>query len=394
MTGHPLSGARVVVIGASGFLGARLVERLVVECGAQVRVLVRRVMGAATISRFPVQIAVGDVTSTADLRAALEGCHVVFNCARGRGADALQRRAVDVDGPRLVVEAAAAVGARVVHVSTMAVYDRPSDGDFDERSPSAPPGDAYADAKLAGERAALDAGARLGTPVTVVQPTAIYGPHAGVYGSEILEAMRTNRLILVDGGIGICNAVYVDDVVTGLLLAATTDAAAGERLLVSGAEHPTWREFFHHFEQMLGAPRTVSLSAADALDLWRKSSRRPWLLPDWVRMLRENAPVRRRLLATREGALVRSLANRVISPEARAWFRTPPTAEPTSGIADLPIAAERPWVVQNMARRARARIDKARTLLGYSPAFSLDDGMRLTGEWARWAGLAPERPAN
>ncbi len=393
MTDHPLSGTRVLVIGASGFLGARLVERLAMECGAHVRVLVRRVMGAVTISRFPVQIAVGDVTNAADVRAAMDGCRVVFNCAKGRGGDPLQRRAVDVDAPRIVVEAAAAAGARVVHVSTMAVYDRPSDGDFDERSPAVPPGDAYADNKLAGERAALEAGSRLGAPVTVVQPTAIYGPHAGVYGVEILEAMQTNRLILVDGGVGICNAVYVDDAVTGLLLAATTDAAIGERLLISGSEHPTWREVFGHFEQMLGSPRTVSLSAADALDLWRKSSRRPWLVPEWVKVVREDAAVRRRLLATREGAIVRNVANRVVSPEARARFRTP-ASEPASTGGDLPVGPERPWVIQNMARRARARIHRARALIGYSPAFSLEEGMRLTGEWARWAGLAPERSPN
>jgi nucleoside-diphosphate-sugar epimerase len=44
-------------------------------------------------------------------------------------------------------------------------------------------------------------------------------------------------------------------------------------------------------------------------------------------------------------------------------------------------------VVRYLAKRARVRIDKARDVLGYRPAFTLEAGMRLTEAWARWAGL-------
>src|SRR4051794_37108542 len=96
MTPHPLSGTRVLVIGASGFLGSRLVERLVCECRAEVRVLVRRVMGAALASRFPIEIVVGDITRPADVSRAVRDCGVVFNCVKGTGPDASLRRATDV----------------------------------------------------------------------------------------------------------------------------------------------------------------------------------------------------------------------------------------------------------------------------------------------------------
>jgi nucleoside-diphosphate-sugar epimerase len=387
VTSPTLAGARVLVLGASGFLGSRLVERLVCECHAEVRVLVRRVMSAAAISRFPIDPIVGDITNPADLARAMAGCRVVFNCVKGRGGDPAARRGADVDGARLVVEAAAHVGAHVVHVSTMAVYDRPEDGDFDERSPAAPAGDLYVDTKQAGERAALETGAALGVAVTVIQPTVIYGPDAGVYGTDILEEMRTHRVILVDGGRGICNAVYVDDAVTALLLAAGSDAARGERILISGSAHPTWKDFFSHFESMIGETRTAALSTDEALSLWKDASRRPSLASEWVQVLRENVPLRRRLLATREGALVKRAAERMFSEATRVRLRTP-AANASTPPDGLPIAAVRPWVVRNMARRARAKIDKARTLLGYSPVFSLDDGMRLTAAWAHWAGLA------
>ena len=388
MKRHPLAGTRVLVLGASGFLGGRLVERLTLECDARVRVLVRRVMSATAVARFPVQLTIGDITRPPDLAAAVEGCAVVFNCVKGKGADAAERRAADVDGARHVVKAAATVGARVVHVSTMAVYDRPSDGEFDEASPAAPAGDLYTDAKLAGERAAMDAGAQFGAAVTVVQPTAIYGPDAGVYGRDILEELQTHRLILVDGGAGICNALYIDDAVSGVLLAATSARADGERFLISGPEYPTWREFFANFERLLGVQRLVSLSESEALALWRQSRRRPWLLAEGLRLLRDNPAVGRRLLATREGMAVRALANRTIPDKWRELLKATAGA-PVAVANDLPIAAIRPWVVRNMARKARARIDKARRLLGYEPVFTLAEGMRLTGDWARWAGLVP-----
>src|SRR3954467_12502412 len=116
MTGSPeLQGRRVLVVGASGFLGGRLAERLVVEQGAQVRVLIRRVASATRLARLPVEIVSGDILDPAAVApghpgapgavaAAAAGYSVLFNCAKGPGGDAARRRATDVDGVRHLVE--------------------------------------------------------------------------------------------------------------------------------------------------------------------------------------------------------------------------------------------------------------------------------------------------
>lgn len=391
-----LRGQRVLVLGASGFLGGRLVERLVEECGAEVRVLLRRVAAGSAAVRFPLEAHVGDLTDPETVRRAVQGCNVVVNCVKGSGGDLAHRRAIDVDLSGQLVEQAARAGARVVHVSSMAVYDLPRVGDVTERSPDAPPGDAYSDSKLAGERLALATGARLGVPVTVVQPTVVYGPRATVHASEILEEMRRGRLVLVEGGTGICNAVYVDDVVTALLLAAVTPAAAGERFLVSGPEHPTWGDFFGHFERMIGRPATVSLTEQEALDLWRRASRRPSVAAEGLRLLREQPEVRARLLETREAGLARAAALKVAPGLARSVKnRLKGSAQQEPGVAavagcpdDLSdVEASRPWLVHYLAKRPTIQIGKAQEVLGYRPAFGLDDGMRLTEAWARWARL-------
>jgi nucleoside-diphosphate-sugar epimerase len=393
--GEALRGRRVLVVGASGFLGGRLAERLVVEHGAQVRVLIRRVASATRLARLPVEIVPGDVLDPESVSRAAEGCTVLFNCAKGTGGDSARRRATDVDGVRHLIDASGA-GTRLVQVSSLAVYDLPVDGDVTERTPDAAPGDAYADAKLAGERLALELGGARGIPVTVVQPTVVYGPFATVHGSDILDELRSGRMILVNGGQGICNAVYVDDAVTALLLAATSPRAPGERFLISGAQHPTWADFFGGFARMLGAEdRLVPMSASEAHARWAASRRRPWLASEALTLLRRDRSVRKRLLATREGLWLRSLAERLAPGRVRAAERwAEPAARVDAAAAEPPLGPMRPWLVDYLAKRARVRIDKARELLGYRPEFSLGAGLALTESWARWAGLAgePTRP--
>jgi nucleoside-diphosphate-sugar epimerase len=332
---------------------------------------------------------VGDILDPKVVEAAADGCAVVFNCTKGKGHDLALRRAVEVEGVQNLVRAAGRNCARVVQVSTMAVYDLHRDGVVDETSPAAPSGDPYADAKLEGERAAFDLGARLGVPVAVLQPTVVYGPNAGVHGEDIIEELATGRVVLVNGGTGICNAVYVDDVVTALQLAATSERAPGERFLVTGPGYPTWAEFFAAFERMLGVQRTVALSEEEAIALWRRSQRRPWLLPEALRAVAEDRGLRSRLLSTREGDLTRKAVRRIRDrrPPSAAVRPAPPADDPVLDEAGLELHAPRPWLARYLASKPMVTSDKARDLLGYEPVFDLEHGMALTERWARWVGL-------
>ena len=73
-----------------------------------------------------------------------------------------------------------------------------------------------------------------GLPVAVLQPTAVYGPYGGVWTEAVIRALRSGRQILVNGGDGLGNAVYVDDLVSAMLLAAVREGVVGEAFLVSG----------------------------------------------------------------------------------------------------------------------------------------------------------------
>jgi nucleoside-diphosphate-sugar epimerase len=95
--------------------------------------------------------------------------------------------------------------------------------------------------------------------------------------------------------------------------------------------------------------------------------------------------LRRRLLSSREGAVLHRAVDRFVPSLVRKAHASPGPG--STGDGALPIAVARPWVLRNTARKARVRIDKARRLLGYEPAFNLAQGMGLTEQWARYAGL-------
>ena len=385
---------KALVTGASGFIGGRLAERLA-RRGADVRVLVRNPASAARLARFPLTFHLGDVTNAADLDKAAQGCDLVFHCAYGTTGSQKRRAWVNRVGTERTLEAAHRAGAkRVVYLSTLMVYGKTADGDLDETAPRRRFGNAYSDSKLDAERIASQYSSSGRVPVAVLQPTAVYGPYGGVWTVQQLAELKRGRMILVNGGDGLANAVYVDDLVSAMLLAAEKDAAVGEAFLISGPEAVTWRELYGRFARMFGdgPERTVSMTEEEALAFYRKHQReKSHLHQEFLRTFKQDRGFRDRLMATRELMALRELASSVL-PEglqdrikgkmSGSGGRPAPPKE-----KGLPIQPLTPDMIGFFAAKTRVRIDKARRVLGYEPAFSLERGMELTEQWARWANL-------
>src|SRR4051794_15694039 len=75
------SGSTILVTGASGFLGSRIVELLVLERQAHVRVLLRSLRSASSIATLPVEYRCGDVTDIKAVLDAATGCDTIIHCA-------------------------------------------------------------------------------------------------------------------------------------------------------------------------------------------------------------------------------------------------------------------------------------------------------------------------
>jgi len=327
MTGDSM---QVLVTGANGFIGSRLVERL--GCmGVRVRALVRR--GVLSRPEQEYERIRGDVTVLETLSSAVQGCDVIFHCAWGGNALAEARR-INVLGTRNVLTAAAAAGvSRVVHLSSMAVHGRKLPALLTEEHPLQFQGDAYTVSKAEGERVAVELGAAHGVQVVVLRPTLVYGPRSPLWLLSYFERLKQEQLALIDGGKGLANLVYVDDLIDAMWAAAQRPGITGQAFLISGAQPVSWRQYISHLAQMCHKPLPPSIPR------WRA-----WLEMQGGRVYGALTQHPRRLLGM-----------------------------------DL----------ANMTQHTTVSIAKAQQLLAYTPRIALAEGMQRSEAWLRQAGYLP-----
>ncbi len=260
---------RILITGANGFIGGRLAERLAQEEGARVRGLVRRA-GATLRGRpaqgnhtgLPLQATVGDITDPAAITAAVRDCDAVVHCAAMQGARGYLRdfRRVNVQGTLDLLRAAKDAGvARFVHLSTINVHGYPPPRDANADSPLAFTGDFYSISKAEGERAAWEFFTNYHLPITIIRPACTYGPRSQAWTLAPIQRLRRGAPVLIGKGDGMCNAVYIDNLIDLILLAFKNDAAIGQAFIGAEGRGVTWREFYGAYAQMVGIPRVNAM---------------------------------------------------------------------------------------------------------------------------------------
>src|SRR5262249_54444690 len=150
-----------------------------------------------------------------------------FHCAvDNRSSGAVHRRS-SAEGTLNVMQAAVETRIRcVIHLSSIAVYGYKPVSDVDtEDHCYRYSGDAYCDGKIDAEKTALRYAKRYDLPVTILRPTIVYGPF-GAWTADTIRAIRRGVMVLVDEGRGICNSLYVDNLVDAMLLAAVNNRRA------------------------------------------------------------------------------------------------------------------------------------------------------------------------
>ncbi len=372
---------KVLVTGASGFVGSRLVDYLVFHYQADVRALVRSYGRAVQLARLPVELALGDLTDVDSLRKAASGCEVIIHCAAGTSGEDEDRYAATVDGTRNILQAALeAKVKRFVHVSTVAVHGPDPGQVIDESTPLVKSNDLYADSKVEAEELVSQFGHEKGLPVVILRPTIVYGPRAGGWTLGPVNHIRAGGLTLINSGSGVANHVYVDDVVQAILLAAKKPQAVGETFLISHGSGVTWKEFFGYYAQMLGVDELPSVTV-EAIEAQRKQFERlrnPFYLgltfaaSPHARSVLNQIPGMRRASRMMKKALPMRMKHSMIEQ-----------AEALREIKLNPPVLPRPWMVNLYTAKGICKIDKARQLLGYQPQVTLDEGMRLTEAWLR-----------
>jgi nucleoside-diphosphate-sugar epimerase len=267
------------VTGGSGFIGGRLIERLVRD-GWAVRALARSDAAADRVRAAGAEPVPGDLGEETALASGARGAEVVFHAAakvEDWGAWPEFRR-VNVDGTKAVLAAARAAGVRrVVHVGTEAAVLHGQPLVFaDERTPLAFSSPApYSATKAEAEAAVVSANGD-GLETIVVRPRFVWGRGDTTLLPVMIEMVRSGRFRWIGGGHQLTSVTHVDNTVEGLVLAASR-GTPGAAYFVTDGDPVVFREFVTRLLATQGVeaprgsvPRSVAEAAARAAEVaWR-----------------------------------------------------------------------------------------------------------------------------
>lgn len=228
---------RVLVTGATGFLGRSLVRRLR-PGGVRLRVLVRSPAHAKSFADRGAEAVVGDITDPATVAAAVDGVAVVYNLA-GRllapGVPSTEYRRTHVEGTKLLIAHCREEPKleRFVQCSTTGVLGVTGNRPADEDTPLCP-SNVYEATKAEAELAVRDAW-RDGFPAVIARPGLVYGPGdlhlLGFFRSVVRRQFRPIGRTKV-----LLHPIYIDDLTEGLLRCGRREPAVGECFHLAGAE--------------------------------------------------------------------------------------------------------------------------------------------------------------
>jgi nucleoside-diphosphate-sugar epimerase len=376
---------RVLITGATGFIGGRLCEVMALTGAFEPRAFVHSTASAGRITRFPLDFVVGDLCDRKSVDCAMRGCDAVVHLARGH-------KAVMLKGLENVLQSAVDHNvSRFVHMSSVAVFgDQPSPEAVSEEAATHWTESVYGNEKLAQEHRVLKYWKRYGLPSVILRPSNIYGPFAP-FTLNLLERIRSKRIAIVDEGRNPSNVVYIDNVVEAILLALWKPGAVGQIFFVTDSEVVSWHRCISDHAALLGV--SVPCVATDELN----STLRKHIIRDSLRVLP------RVLLCGELRAILRQIPvfNWVdsvlydwflsLSKEMQQKIRlgvNGPTIVRQKGFSPHCFHAS-DNLIAAQARTVAHSSDKARQLLGYTAPVSYRQGMALTAAWLRYAHIIP-----
>ena len=317
---------KVFITGASGFIGKALAKRCT-ELGAEV-------CGLDFNADPDWGVVAGDLTKPQEWQHTLEGVDLVIHCAALVSNTASMDEAwrINVKATADLLECCISAGVkRFVQLSSVAAFGFDATETLTESQPLRPMGNTYVDTKIASEHSVLACHTSGKMDCTIIRPGDVYGPGSRPWVVLPLEMIHSGKFLLPAHGLGLFSPVYIDDLVDGLLLAATQIEGAGQIFNISGGIEPTCEEFFGYHVAMAGAKPPRKMATSTAI------------------LLAESARVMVQLFGGK--------------------------TELGRGTIDM------------LSRKTGYAIKKAGDLLGYQPQVSLEEGMRRTEEWAREEGL-------
>jgi 2-alkyl-3-oxoalkanoate reductase len=346
---------RIGVVGASGFVGNRAVEMLHSD-GHEVRPIFRSAASLAR-SRQDVDARIANACDRSSLAAAFAGCEVIIHSILGspgliRGSIAPTYAAAQRAGVR-----------RIIYLSSMVVHtSAPAPGTTEATPPITHQPFPTHNAKIDAERKLLQLRHQGEVEVTIFRPGIVFGARSW-WVEELADRLSQGHPCLVDRGRGICNTVYVDNLIQAIESALTVAAADGEAFFVGDRERVTWCDFYQPFAQAFGVDLTQlpPATVAPSTQTWQQQA----------------------IDSVRNSELVQTTLNLVADEFKQRLKRS---IRPQRGPSESPSAVRsQPEVSEMMAilQRSEYRLPfaKAQQILGYEPMISVREGCHRSIEW-------------
>ena len=267
---------RTLITGGTGFIGSRLALKLL-ERGDFVRVIGQVNNEAERENRWAIEnagaeVCLASVTSKSDMMDLVDEIDLVFHLAAAQHEMNVPDQHfwdVNVTGTQNMLEASEAAGVRrFIYGSTIGVYGTGTEGQLNEQT-LIEPDNIYGITKASAEDAVRSQKDMI--PVVIIRISETYGPG----DRRLLKLFRTiekNTFFMIGNGKNLHHLIYVDDLISGLLLAATGNQAAGKTFVLAGKEAITTDEMVNTIAKEVGgkirfrAPLLPFLAAATVME--------------------------------------------------------------------------------------------------------------------------------
>jgi nucleoside-diphosphate-sugar epimerase len=356
---------KLAIIGANGFIGSRAVEFLHLGGLAQVRPIVRSINSLARLSRFDLDCRIADARDQRALRAALEGCDVVVHAVSGDLKTIL-------GSLRPAYLAAQQAGVqRFIYLSSGSVHGQAPVPGTDESTPLSDRQPVmYNNAKVWAETRLLTLRKTGAVELVILRPGIVVGPRS-YWISSFASSLLSGETYLVNQGRGICNSIYVDNLIQAMYQAAVAPRADGQAFLLGDAQTISWADLYAPIAAALGfdLAQVPDIEYVQSRGSWNDLIRRAWT-SDAARDLRTIVP--KRLRRALRAALIQE---------------TPPPSPWADGVQS---PARPPQATLEMALLYRCAYKlphtKAQQILGYEPIVSFSEACRRTLGWLEFSG--------
>jgi 2-alkyl-3-oxoalkanoate reductase len=357
---------RIALLGSGGYVGSRFVEFATLTGLIEVVPIIRSLKSAARIARFGPCWRGADASIVEELKPAIANCDAVVNLTLGDFGD--------LAGPAVAMFEACAA-ARVplfIHLSSAEVFGRVEDpGLNDDSLPLSGHWMEYARGKIAAEEALRQRFGDTRVSCIILRPGLIWGPRSPWVVGPATQ-MAAGTAFLLGGGRGICNLIYLDNLLFSIIGILEHPGEPSGCYNISDNELVTWSDYYQ------ALARELRIGFAEIHQLEADEFRETLI---------------GRLDAIKQTSIGKRLKRALSKPAKQRLKRTLSLlqkAQPDTGLvpAAAPAVTRGDWHLQNT--RHKLPNEKFKRTFGVLNRFSFGTAMAQTGEWLRFAGLARE----